>query len=335
MQKISVDADDHKLPQNRVILLQIAITLCIALLLIETVGYTLTNSLALLTDSFHMLSDIITYSVTLFTINISESTTQSKRFGYGLKRIECLGATLSILLIWILTTNVIAEACTRIMSKSNMEVNAEGMVVVAILGITMNACLILLFNTTSASPELTDHDPESHLNLSEKLSEKPLASVQFIANAVNTRNQNNMSTRVSVLHALGDLICSIGVLVAAILIYLKPDYQVADPVCTLLFGVVAIITTIPTAIELCGIFMQASPPGFDFEGLETAILECNDVVGVRDVKIWMLDADELVCNLKIRMTSCSIIELSMEAAGNVRRICAEFGIKECHVEVEV
>ena len=47
---------------------------------------------------------------------------------------------------------------------------------------------------------------------------------------------------------LGDIIQSVGVLVAAVLIKISPEFYVADPICTFLFSVLVILTTIPTFV---------------------------------------------------------------------------------------
>ena len=44
---------------------------------------------------------------------------------------------------------------------------------------------------------------------------------------------------------IGDMIQSAGVLVAAIIIYIKPEYKIADPICTFIFTFLVICTTIP------------------------------------------------------------------------------------------
>ena len=47
------------------------------------------------------------------------------------------------------------------------------------------------------------------------------------------------------MHAVGDLIQSVGVIIAAFIIYLRPSYQIADPICTYIFSVIVMFTTVP------------------------------------------------------------------------------------------
>jgi zinc transporter 2 len=65
------------------------------------------------------------------------------------------------------------------------------------------------------------------------------------------------------IHVIGDIIQSIGVLIAAIVIYFEPSYKIADPICTFFFSLLVIITTIPTLKDCLYVLMEASPGGVD------------------------------------------------------------------------
>ena len=44
---------------------------------------------------------------------------------------------------------------------------------------------------------------------------------------------------------VGDMVQSLGVIVAAVIIYVKPDWTIADPICTFLFSILVMFTTVP------------------------------------------------------------------------------------------
>lgn len=54
----------------------------------------------------------------------------------------------------------------------------------------------------------------------------------------------NINVRAAFIHVLGDVLQSIGVFCAAIIIYFKPTWQLADPVCTFIFSIIVLCTTI-------------------------------------------------------------------------------------------
>lgn len=54
----------------------------------------------------------------------------------------------------------------------------------------------------------------------------------------------NINVRAAFIHVLGDVLQSIGVFCAAIIIYFKPSWQLADPICTFIFSIIVLWTTI-------------------------------------------------------------------------------------------
>lgn len=54
----------------------------------------------------------------------------------------------------------------------------------------------------------------------------------------------NINVRAAFVHVLGDVLQSIGVFFAAIIIYFRPTWQLADPICTFIFSIIVLWTTI-------------------------------------------------------------------------------------------
>lgn len=69
------------------------------------------------------------------------------------------------------------------------------------------------------------------------------------------------------IHVIGDILQSVGVLVAAVLLYFFGDtetwtpWQYADPLCTYLFSILVLFTTFGVAKECVKVLMEATPTG--------------------------------------------------------------------------
>jgi len=63
---------------------------------------------------------------------------------------------------------------------------------------------------------------------------------------------------------IGDMLQSTGVIIAALIIKFKPTWTIADPICTFLFSILVMFTTIPIFCDCMRILLEASP-----EELET------------------------------------------------------------------
>ncbi|KAF7457606.1 putative cation efflux family protein [Cryptosporidium felis] len=112
-----------------------ATAFCLVFTLVEVVVGIFSNSLALISDASHLISDICSYLISLFGLHLSKrKATTTMSFGYN--RAEILGALLSILLIWIMTIMLVYEAIQRIFNP--VEVDGFSMFVTAIFGILSN-----------------------------------------------------------------------------------------------------------------------------------------------------------------------------------------------------
>ena len=54
--------------------------------------------------------------------------------------------------------------------------------------------------------------------------------------------RRNINVDAAFLHVLGDMIMSIGVIIAAVFIYINEDWKVADPICTYFFSIIVCFT---------------------------------------------------------------------------------------------
>jgi zinc transporter 2 len=85
-----------------------------------------------------------------------------------------------------------------------------------------------------------------------------------------------MNIKAALIHVIGDIVQSIGVLIAAIVLYFYPNYWMIDPICTFLFSVLVLFTTIPIMIECIKIFMESTPKNIDIIKLTSDILKVNN-----------------------------------------------------------
>lgn len=65
--------------------------------------------------------------------------------------------------------------------------------------------------------------------------------------------------RAAIVHMVGDMVQSIGVIIAAVIIYVKPDWTIADPICTFLFSILVMLTTVPIFTDAMRFLMENSP----------------------------------------------------------------------------
>lgn len=180
--------------------LLLAFLLTTGFMLAEAVGGYVTNSLALLSDAGHMLSDAVSLGLSLLAFKIGEKRPTSEKT-YGYKRIEILAALFNGIALIIISIYILIEAIRRF--RESVEVAGVGMLSIAIVGLLINigAAFILMRGDTS----------------------------------------ENLNLRSAFLHVLGDLLGSVGAIVAALLI-LFFGWEVADPIASILVSILVIVS---------------------------------------------------------------------------------------------
>src|SRR3954469_2283749 len=97
-----------------------AILITLVFLVVELIGGWLSNSLALISDAAHMLTDVGAMLLSLFALWVARRpTTPTMSFGYH--RAEILGALMSGLMIWLISGILIYEAIVRMHSPPEVQ----------------------------------------------------------------------------------------------------------------------------------------------------------------------------------------------------------------------
>jgi len=144
--------------------LSVAIGLSLVFMLGELVGGLWANSLAILSDAAHLLTDVAGFGIAL-AATVMAKRPGSAKFSFGFGRAEILGAGLSILTLWVLTGWLLVEASARVLQWANGEmepVDGKLMTIVAVLGVCINLCLALVFMDEHESSSFHSHEGHDH-----------------------------------------------------------------------------------------------------------------------------------------------------------------------------
>ncbi|MFZ5447470.1 MAG: cation diffusion facilitator family transporter [Thermodesulfobacteriota bacterium] len=107
----------------------------LAFLLVEVVGGILANSLALLADAGHMLSDVAALGLSLMALAWTARPPTAKKT-YGYHRLEILVALVNGLVLWAIAGFIFYEAAWRFFQPP--EVNSRPLMIIAGLGLLVN-----------------------------------------------------------------------------------------------------------------------------------------------------------------------------------------------------
>ncbi|OGD54737.1 hypothetical protein A3K80_00895 [Candidatus Bathyarchaeota archaeon RBG_13_38_9] len=115
--------------------LAIALAITITFFVVELIGGFLTNSLALLTDAWHMLNDVLALTFALIASWVVRRPVSMKKT-YGYYRAEILAAFLNGIFLWAIVAFIFYEAFQRI--QNPVEVKSFEMLLIATVGLIAN-----------------------------------------------------------------------------------------------------------------------------------------------------------------------------------------------------
>ncbi|KAL2770769.1 zinc transporter 10 isoform 1 [Daubentonia madagascariensis] len=125
------------------------LVLTVAFFVAELVSGYLGNSIALLSDSFNMLSDLISLCVGLSAGYIARRHTRGFRATYGYARAEVVGALSNAVFLTALCFTIFVEAVLRLARPERID-DPELVLIVGALGLAVNVVGLLIFQDCAA-----------------------------------------------------------------------------------------------------------------------------------------------------------------------------------------
>lgn len=130
----------HKAKRNTTRHISLAFFLNLVFTIIEIIGGLITNSIAIISDALHDLGDTISLAVAWYLQKVSNRP-RDKHYTYGYKRFSLLGAMFISVMLIVGAVFILRESIERLLSPD--EVNAKGMMYLAVLGIIVNGIAVL------------------------------------------------------------------------------------------------------------------------------------------------------------------------------------------------
>ncbi|KKC48225.1 MULTISPECIES: cation diffusion facilitator family transporter [Paenibacillus] len=160
--------------------LWITLLLTLFFTIVEIVGGLLSNSLALLSDSAHMISDVIALGLSMTAIYMA-SRQPDARFTFGYLRFEIIASFLNGLALAVISLGIFIEGIRRFLHPEPIQYGL--MLAIAAIGLVVNLVLTIVLSRSM-------------------------------------KEEDNLNVKSALWHFFGDLLSSVGVIVSALLILL-------------------------------------------------------------------------------------------------------------------
>jgi cobalt-zinc-cadmium efflux system protein len=251
--------------------LSISLFLTLAFVIIETAAGIFSNSLALLTDAAHNLTDVIALGLSWFAIRIT-TRPANERKTYGYHRAGILVALVNSTTLVLISLGIFYEAWHRFISPP--EVKSGILIGVGLIAVIINIVTAMLVHQGS----------ESDLNL-----------------------------RSAFVHLMGDVLSTIGAVIAGVIIYFTGANWL-DSLVSVLIGGLILYNAWGILRDAVDILLEAKPRDIDSAKLVEDMLEIQGVLGVHDLHIWSLTQ-----NLRTMSAHILTNDLSISAGANIQR----------------
>jgi cobalt-zinc-cadmium efflux system protein len=233
---------DHELGRRR---LRIVLALTAIFMVVEFVGGLLANSLALMADAAHMLTDVGALGLSLFVLWFSRrAVSVAKTYGY--LRLEILAALLNGAVLIVLSILIFWQAWQRLRTPESIE--GPLMLVVAAAGLLVNIIAAMLLHGSA---------------------------------------EHNLNVRGAYLHVLGDLLGSVGAIIAAGVI-MTTGWLPADALISGFVGLLILLGSWKLVRESVDVLLESVPSHIDLTALRRALHEIPGVDEVHDLHVWTL-----------------------------------------------
>ncbi|KJH48739.1 metal tolerance protein 1 domain protein [Dictyocaulus viviparus] len=287
----------------------------------EVVGGLWAKSLAIVTDAAHLLTDFASILISLFSIYIAAKP-PSQRMSFGFHRAEVLGAFFSVFLIWIVTGVLVVLAVLRIINQE-YNIDSTVMAITAVIGVLVNFVMgIMLYfggHSHSHSPHVVGSDTHHNEN-------------SFEETGNHSSSTPNINVRAAFIHVIGDLVQSIGVLIAALIIFFNKDWAIVDPICTLIFSVIVLCTTIYILKDAMVVLLEGRPSTIDFSNVFTSLERIKGVRKVHDLRIWALTMDKVAISVHLEVAQPEIAQSVLRETRTMLR--QVYGVHESTIQIE-
>jgi cobalt-zinc-cadmium efflux system protein len=238
---------DHTLTTNptrsttRRLALSLSITL--AFVVVEVLAGIFANSLALLTDAAHNVTDVLALALTWWALWVANKPAHSGKT-YGYHRAGILVALVNSTTLALIALGIFYEAYKRFVNPP--EVQADVLIWVGLAAVAVNLVTALLVRRGS----------EQDLNL-----------------------------RSAFLHLMGDVLSTVGAVIAGIVIRFT-GLNWLDPLVSVLIGFLILWNAWGILRESLDILMESTPADIDVDRLVADLLTVEGVRGVHDLHVW-------------------------------------------------
>jgi len=320
-------------------------------MLVELIVGNLTNSMALVADSFHMLSDVIALVIAYVSITMSPKEWSKNTFGWA--RAEVVGALVNSVFLVALCFSITVESIKRFLEPEEIK-DPKLILIVGGVGLGINLVGMLLFGDVGHGHSHGGSDsPKEKSESHEKANghghshEKDNGHGHSHGGHGHGHSSDNASSGHSMnitgvfLHVLADALGSVVVCITSLVIMLTDwEYRFyLDPILSLVIVLIILVSTWPLLRDSTLILLNTIPAHIDLLDLETRLVTTvAGVSSIHELHVWRLVGRRVVASCHLEMTPPPLgtepVDHHMDVARQVKEFFHKAGIHSTTIQLE-
>ncbi|KAK7981129.1 hypothetical protein PG989_013586 [Apiospora arundinis] len=334
-----------------------------------------TGSLALVADAFHYLSDVIGFIVAFSAFKVSEREEFSPSLSFGWQRASLLGAFFNGVFLLALGVSIFLQSIERFVSIQDVE-NPKLVLIIGGVGLALNLISAVFVghdhgghshghghgHDHGSHGHDHDHDAESHDhahkhdhgNSAHAHAGEGLAVTESHGGAAghesDVHGEHLHTTKQAdhkpgfdfgmmgvLLHVLGDAVNNIGVMVAAIIIWLvKGDQRMyADPAISMAISLMIFTSAIPLVKNTGKVLLGYVPNGIDVQEVRHDIEKVPGIESLHELHLWSLTQEKAIATAHVSVPEDTTVDSFMALAKTVSECLHAYGIHSVTLQPEL
>ena len=281
----------------------ISIGVTFAILIAEIAGGLWTGSLALLSDSAHVFMDVFALALSYLALRLS-ALPADDRHTYGYHRLEVLAALANGVTLGAIAVGIFTESWQR--WQHPQPVKSLEMLTIAAVGLAANLVVAYVLGGR-------------HVH------EHQVAGAHIV-------EREDLNVRSAFLHVVGDAVSSVGVIVAALILW-RTGWSWVDPLMSVLIGALILVSSWRVLKGSLHILVEGVPEGLSLGRIGQTMEGIPGVLGVHDLHVWSLCSGHVALSAHVVTGGQSQTENDTAMAGIKSRLDA-FGIEHTTIQFE-
>jgi cobalt-zinc-cadmium efflux system protein len=271
--------------------LVLSISLTAVFVLFEVAAGLFANSLALLTDAAHNVTDVLALALTWWALHFTAKPAHSGKT-YGYHRAGILVALVNSTTLVMIALGIFYDAYRRLLAPP--EVKADVLIGVGVVAVIVNLGTALL---------------------------------------VRRGSQHDLNLRSAYMHLMGDVLSTVGAVVAGIVIRFT-GLNWLDPLVSIFIGLLILWNAWGILRESVNILMEATPADVDVQAVVDSILHVEGVRGVHDLHIWSITRGLRTLSAHILTDDIPISDGTKIQAAVSQLLDTQYGIAHATLQLE-